>query len=135
NTARARIGQSRPTGPRSRPGPRPRPRRVGDDRRDHALRSKRRLRSATARARHQLHQRRVLTPERMLRALAGRRLATQGLRPEPGAWRNATVGDLMRSLEQAGQLEPHTEALSQPGWARALARATETLETAGVEPD
>lgn len=76
-----------------------------------------------------------LTPERVIRALASRRLAHNGLRPEPSAWRSATIGALLHDLGQTGQLGAHAETLSQPGWTRALARATEMLETAGVEPD
>ena len=75
------------------------------------------------------------TPERMVRALAHRELARRGLRSEPGGWRGAAIAELLRRFDDEGLLESHGEALSNPGWAMALARATETLESASVTPE
>ncbi|WP_198154565.1 hypothetical protein [Plesiocystis pacifica] len=75
------------------------------------------------------------TPERVVHALAEPKLSAHGLRSEPGGWRSTVIAELLRRLDANGALGPHAEALSQPGWAMALARATETLESARVTPE
>lgn len=77
----------------------------------------------------------LMTPERLVHELGRRSLAARGLRSEPTAWLSATIGALTRALAERGELGRYAEVLVQPGWKAALARAVETLEAAGVEPD
>ncbi len=74
-----------------------------------------------------------LTPEQLLRELGRATLALSGFRPQPASWVQSTVGALIRTDPDAlGRFGP---TLARSGWAAAIARAIDTLETAGITPD
>ncbi len=73
------------------------------------------------------------TPERLVHHLGALGMAPR--QPEPGAWRRATVGVLLRELAAAGTLGSHGETLRLPGWRDVVADALAELESAGVTAD